>query len=148
MVQNSMGAIQIVAADLSFADKGIASAKVILTGFVVVFAVLFLLIGVIKFYSFLIGKAQDASGNRKKKEEIPPRTVNAESVTPKAAVPVSVAQMPSAEEGIPQEVIAVISAAVASMYGKADRAKIKSIKKAGGRSAWANAGVLDNTRPF
>ena len=93
--------------ELTMAEKGISSAKVILTGFVVVFAVLLLLIIIIKIYSAI------------------------------------------ETDGIPEEVIAVISAAVATMYGGKDKVRIKSVKKSGSkRSAWANAGVLENTRPF
>ena len=52
-------------------------------------------------------------------------------------------------DGVNDEVVAVISAAVAAMYGSSGKARIKSIKKSDtGRSAWANAGLLDNTRPF
>ena len=50
---------------------------------------------------------------------------------------------------IPEEVIAVISAAVATMYGGSEKVKIKSVKRSRAkRSAWANAGVIENTRPF
>ena len=101
--------------ELSLAEKGIASAKVVLTGFVVVFAMLILLIFIIKIYGAIIQKAQNAGKKSKAKK--------AETV---------------------------ISAAVATMYGSSEKARIKSIKKSsdGGRSAWAKAGVLDNTRPF
>ena len=56
----------------------------------------------------------------------------------------------AATDGISDEVVAVISAAVATMYGSSEKARIKSIKTSsdGGRSAWAKAGVLDKTRPF
>ena len=63
MVLNGIGLTQYAAAELSLAEKGIASAKVILTGFVVVFSVLLLLIGVIKLYSFIVGKAQGTGKN-------------------------------------------------------------------------------------
>ena len=43
--------------ELSLAEKGIASAKVVLTGFVVVFAMLILLIFIIKIYGAIIQKA-------------------------------------------------------------------------------------------
>ena len=147
MVLNGIGLTQFAAAELSLAEKGIASAKVILTGFVVVFSVLLLLIGVIKLYSFIVGMVQCSGGSKKKKnkEQTPPVK---KKVTAEVSEPVSPKQNPPVEEGIPEEVVAVIAAAVASVYGKSGRAKIKSIKKAGGRSAWANAGVLDNTRPF
>lgn len=55
-----------------------------------------------------------------------------------------------AESGIPEEVVAVISAAVYMMYGTSG-ASIASIRRAAQpsiRSAWAMAGLLENTRPF
>lgn len=131
---------------LTLAEKGITSAKVVLTGFVVVFAMLILLIFIIKIYSAIVQKAQSAGSNSKKgkknKDEKPaekPAAASAPVVTASAAT-----------DGISDEVVAVISAAVATMYGSSEKARIKSIKKSsdGGRSAWAKAGVLDNTRPF
>lgn len=127
---------------LTLAEKGITSAKVVLTGFVVVFAMLILLIFIIKIYSAIVQKAQSAGSNSKKgkknKDEKP------------AAAPAPVVTASAATDGISDEVVAVISAAVATMYGSSEKARIKSIKKSsdGGRSAWAKAGVLDNTRPF
>ena len=132
-------------AELSMAERGIESAKVILTGFVVVFAVLFMLIIIIKAYSTIVGKAQDAAYKKKKKQKI---NDSEEALFQNTSKPVS-PPAPAAQEGIPEEVIAVISAAVASMYDSPKGVRIKSIKKSGaGRSAWASAGVLDNTRPF
>ena len=129
-------------AELSLAEKGIASAKVVLTGFVVVFAVLILLIVIIKIYSGIVSAAQQGV---KKKTKVAEKPKEASAVT----TPVSVAPAPVADDGVNEEVIAVISAAVATMYGSPEKARIKSIKKSsGGRSAWANAGLLDNTRPF
>ncbi len=129
-------------AELSLAEKGIASAKVVLTGFVVVFAVLVLLIFIIKIYGGIVTKAQQ-SGNKKKK------VVEKQKAAPVSVTPVKVAPAPVAQDGVSEEVVAVISAAVATMYGSPEKARIKSIKKSsGGRSAWANAGLLDNTRPF
>lgn len=129
-------------AELSLAEKGIASAKVVLTGFVVVFAVLILLIVIIKIYSGIVSAAQQGG---KKKTKVAEKPKEAPAVT----TPVSVAPAPVADDGVNEEVIAVISAAVATMYGSPEKARIKSIKKSsGGRSAWANAGLLDNTRPF
>lgn len=129
-------------AELSLAEKGIASAKVVLTGFVVVFAVLVLLIVIIKIYSSIVTMAQQ-KGNKKTKVAEKPK----ESPAPTA--PVTTAPATVADDGVNEEIIAVISAAVATMYGSPEKARIKSIKKSsGGRSAWANAGLLDNTRPF
>lgn len=131
---------------LSLAEKGITSAKVVLTGFVVVFAMLILLIFIIKIYSAIVQKAQNAGSNSKKGEDKKDeKTAEKPVATPAPAVAAS-----TATDGISDEVVAVISAAVATMYGSSEKARIKSIKKSsdGGRSAWAKAGVLDNTRPF
>lgn len=132
------------AKELTMAEKGISSAKVVLTGFIVVFAMLLLLILIIKVYSTIVQKAQNG-GKKKKKTNVTStkQTALAPAIT-QAAAPA-----PSVQDGVSEEVVAVISAAVATMYGSPEKAKIKSIKKSnGGRSAWANAGVLDNTRPF
>ena len=131
--------------ELTMAEKGISSAKVILTGFVVVFAVLLLLIIIIKIYSAIVNKAQSTGFKAKKKVETPGKPE--ETVTKAEAVKEQPVQTQT--DGIPEEVIAVISAAVATMYGGKDKVRIKSVKKSGSkRSAWANAGVLENTRPF
>ncbi len=58
--------------ELSLAEKGIASAKVVLTGFVVVFAMLILLIFIIKIYGAIIQKAQDAEAKRAKRKRLKP----------------------------------------------------------------------------
>ena len=131
---------------LTLAEKGITSAKVVLTGFVVVFAMLILLIFIIKIYSAIVQKAQSAGSNSKKgKDKKDEKTAEKPVATPAPADTAS-----TATDGITDEVVAVISAAVATMYGSSEKARIKSIKKSsdGGRSAWAKAGVLDNTRPF
>ena len=131
---------------LTLAEKGITSAKVVLTGFVVVFAMLILLIFIIKIYSAIVQKAQNAGSNSKKgKDKKDEKSAEKPVATPAPAVTAS-----TATDGISDEVVAVISAAVATMYGSSEKARIKSIKKSsdGGRSAWAKAGVLDNTRPF
>lgn len=131
-------------AEMTFAERGIASAKVILTGFVVVFSVLLLLICIIKIYSTIVGKAQSVGVKTKKKQPEAPK--KPEPKAKPAAVEPAAADDP---DSIPEEVIAVISAAVYSMYGGKDKVRIKSVKKSSpGRSAWANAGVLENTRPF
>ena len=133
------------AGDLTMAEKGVASAKVILTGFVVVFSVLLLLIIIIKIYSAIVNKAQSTGLKAKNKVAVPEKPKTAET---KAKI---VREAPAAAQtdGIPEEVIAVISAAVATMYGGNDKVRIKSVKKSGSkRSAWANAGVIENTRPF
>lgn len=132
-------------AELTLAEKGIASAKVVLTGFVVVFVMLLLLILIIRIYSAIVSKAQQGGSKKKQKKT---DVVKSESTAP-AQQPAR-SSAPVAQDGVSDEVVAVISAAVATMYGSPEKAKIKSIKKSdsSGRSAWANAGLLDNTRPF
>lgn len=131
------------AANMTLAEKGISSAKVILTGFVVVFIVLLLLIAIIKIYSAIVSKALE-SGKKKKSME----KIESTAKTVQAPAP-AVSLVPAVQDGVSEEVVAVISAAVATMYGSSAKTRIKSIKKSGtGRSAWANAGVLENTRPF
>lgn len=131
---------------LTLAEKGITSAKVVLTGFVVVFAMLILLIFIIKIYSAIVQKAQSAGNNSKKGK----KNKDEKPAEKPAAAPAPVVTASAATDGISDEVVAVISAALATMYGSSEKARIKSIKKSsdGGRSAWAKAGVLDNTRPF
>lgn len=131
---------------LTLAEKGITSAKVVLTGFVVVFAMLILLIFIIKIYSAIVQKAQSAGSNSKKGK----KNKDEKPAEKPATAPAPVVTASAATDGISDEVVAVISAAVATMYGSSEKARIKSIKKSsdGGRSAWAKAGVLDNTRPF
>lgn len=131
---------------LTLAEKGITSAKVVLTGFVVVFAMLILLIFIIKIYSAIVQKAQSAGSNSKKGK----KNKDEKPAEKPVAAPAPVVTASATTDGISDEVVAVISAAVATMYGSSEKARIKSIKKSsdGGRSAWAKAGVLDNTRPF
>lgn len=132
-------------AELSLAEKGLISAKVVLTGFVIVFLMLILLIIIIKIYSTIVVKAQRSDTNKKKKD----RAENKSAEKPVLIKPDSPPSPSAAQNGVPDEVVAVISAAVVSACAPQSKVKIKSIKKSnGGRSAWANAGVLDNTRPF
>lgn len=148
MLQTSAGALMGVAAEMNLYDKSISAAKVILTGFVVVFSMLFLLIIVIKVYSTAIAGFQRAADKRSKKKDRVMERVSAERGAHIIKKPAYVTP-PSVEEGIPDEVVAVIAAAVAASFPSGSKPAIKSIKKAGGgRSAWANAGVLDNTRSF
>ena len=50
---------------------------------------------------------------------------------------------------VPDEIIAVISAAVASLYICSDKKfVIKSMKKSRPKPPWAMAGIFDNTNPF
>lgn len=113
---------------------------VVITGLVVVFLGLVLLIAFIS----IIGKiftAVDAKKKNKSAAAPAPKAVQAPAA---AASPVAAAD--------DDEIIAVISAAVA-MMGAADGKsyRVKSVKAAPGaasRSAWAMAGLKETTNPF
>ena len=127
-------------------DKFTISASMLLTGFTIVFSVLIFLIFIIWLYGFIITRAQGRvvdKKNEKKKVKIE-RKPDKKPIPP--AENKSAAQAQS--DGLSDEVVAVISAAVYSMYGSKDKVRIKSIKKSASRSAWGNAGILNNTRPF
>lgn len=124
---------------------------VLITGLVVVFCVLILLTFIIKGYSTLIYNAQNkkkgnkGSGSKKmeqKKEAPKPQVTKAVTQSPSAPV--------KAETGIPGEIIAAISAAIAVMNdGTGTSYTIKSVKRAAGsRPVWGTAGLMENTRPF
>lgn len=128
---------------MEFSEKIITSLTVLLTGFVVVFAVLFILIGIIKGYGIIVTKLEQKVKEKKAQKE----AASAKPVAPvQQQKPVQITE--TAESGISDEIVAVIAAAVDAMYGSSGKAKIKSIKKSDSRSAWSKAGILDNTRPF
>lgn len=116
-------------------DNVILSITILLTGFAVVFSVLLILIGIIKLYGTVIYKIQ----NRK---QIQKASRNAD-------LPKAVRDPEPASAVIPEEpedddaLIAVISAAVYSMYDPSS-VRVKSIRKAQGRSnAWRSAGLTE-----
>lgn len=124
-------------------DKLTLSLTVLLTGFVVVFVVLLLLIGIIKLYGTVIYNIQNRG--QKNKKNTPP--VKVTSQPEKVMEPVAVIETES-EEADDGELIAVIAAAVYSVYSSS-QVRIKSIRKSEARSnAWRSAGLSDNVRPF
>lgn len=136
----------ILAASLSFDEKVSTSLTTLLTGFVVVFAVLILLIIIIAVYGKIVSTAQNKSEEKKKAKAEALKQAEKAEKEKSATVPVSA---PNTVSGISDEIVAVIAAAVDSMYG-AGNTKITGIKKSAsvGRPVWGQAGVLDNTRPF
>lgn len=112
----------------------------LIAGFVIVFVVLVLLIVIITLYGKLIQFGQNTVSKRKSGKDNPEDT-KAKSVTRE-----EIEEMTSNE--IPDEIIAVIAAAVDSLYGSKPH-KIKNIKRSRSiRSSWGNAGIAENTRPF
>lgn len=128
---------------------------VVVSGISIVMGTLILLIIVFYLFGFVVSHMVDASQKRaakkaeKKKAKAP--QAKAENTAPVVQAPAPVA--PKAEldvqQGISEEIVAAISAAVYSMEG-AD-SKIVSIKRKNpvtGRNPWAQAAVAENTKPF
>ncbi len=125
-------------------------ASVCITGVAVVFVALVILIALVTLYGKVFDMintkaAAKAEAEKKAKEEEKP-AVEKKTV----AEPVSV---PIVQDGIEEEVVAVIMAAV-SAYGSQSGKKltVKNIRLSGGtangRSAWSSAGLSEATRPF
>jgi sodium pump decarboxylase gamma subunit len=120
-------------------DKFTLSLTILLTGFAVVFAVLFILIGIIKAYGTVVFNIQN-----KKREKKASRNADLPKVEREEPVQ-AVAEEPEVDDN---ELIAVISAAVYSVCSSS-KVRIKSIRKSPSRgSAWRSAGLSDNVRPF
>lgn len=114
---------------------------VLITGFVVVFSVLILLIAIIKLYSTIVYNAEMKAKARKEA-----KSKKDDDDTPKGTGAGGGSATANTAGGVSGEVLACIAAAVAMMYG--DNVRIKNIRKAPARSAWSNAGVVANTRAF
>jgi len=110
---------------------------VVIVGIVVVFVILLILVGLCNGMSRLLG------GGGKK---TPPPEKKAEAAPAQKEAPAPAAKV---EEGISNEVVAAISAAVACILGPDKKFSLRSVKRQkSGRSAWNAAGVAENTRPF
>ena len=120
-----------------------ADGTVVLTSITLVFAMLVALCLVIT----VEGKLFDALNNKKNPKPTPKK----ESKPAAAPAAKPAAPAPKTEGGIPGEIIAAISAAVATVVGgNAVIRGIKRIPKNGGsrRGAWGDAGVQEHTTPF
>ena len=120
-------------------------ASVVITGIVVVFIGLVLIILLVSIY----GKIFDVINNRAaRKAEEAKKAAEAEKAAAKPE-PVKVAA-PVVEDGIEEETVAVIMAAISAMSSaEGKKLVLKSVKTAKPqRPAWSTAGIIDNTRPF
>lgn len=120
-------------------------ASVVITGIVVVFIGLVLLILLVSIY----GKIFDVINNRAaRKAEEAKKAAEAEKAAAKPE-PVKVAA-PVVEDGIEEETVAVIMAAISAMSSaEGKKLVLQSVKTAKPqRPAWSTAGIIDNTRPF
>ena len=113
--------------------------NVTFSGIVIVFAMLVLLVLIL----ILFGKVSQLLKNEKPAPEAKRALVKVSETPAKSVDTAPVSTEPS------PEIIAVIAAAVASMYSDSNvKPIIKSVKRAGVRPAWAVAGIAENTRPF
>ena len=137
---------------MSFDQKVQLSLIVLLTGLVIVFAMLVFLTYLIKGYSAAIRaimsknkakKANAAIDSKPEKEDV---KVNESSAVSSEILPEQSTNL-VVEEGISEEVVAAISAAVCTMYGTSTN-KVTHIRRSvqSNRSAWGMAGLLDSTR--
>ena len=120
-----------------------ADGTVVLTSITLVFAMLIALCLIIT----VEGKLFDALNNKKNPKPAPKK----EDKPAAAPAAKPAAPAPKTEGGIPGEIIAAISAAVATVVGgNAVIRGIKRIPKNGGsrRGAWGDAGVQEHTTPF
>lgn len=112
--------------------------NVTLTGVTIVFAMLVLLVFIILVFGYIM------NGSKKEKNEAP--VMKQETAPAPAPDPVVTIEDDS------DEIIAVISAAVASIYeGTGKKPVIRAIRRSSNkseRSAWATAGIIENTRAF
>jgi len=94
----------------------------------------------------VFGKIMDRTSGSKKNDDRQAPAVKEAAPAPSSAAKAAPMQI---EEGISDEIIAVISASVSAMMGGTKNFVIKSVKSAqNGRSVWSMAGMQQNTNPF
>lgn len=122
-------------------------ASVVITGIVVVFIALILLILLVTIY----GSIFKVINNRKAKkaEDAKKADEKAKTVETKPQQEAKVT-IPVVEDGIEEETVAVIMAAISAMSSASGKNLVlRSVKTAKPqRSAWSAAGIIENTRPF
>ena len=113
---------------------------VTITGIVLVFLILVLLMAIIT----LEGKIFDSMNAKKKAAKA---AASKPAAPAKPAAPVqqaAAAPAPQVEAGIPGDVVAAIMAAIYSMGN--GKYVLKAVRR--GKNGWGNAGVNDTTAPF
>lgn len=111
--------------------------SVVITGLVVVFSALIILV----IFISIFGKSFKALSKTDKPKEAKPQAPTIQQATE---------IKPVTENGIDDEIIAVIAAAISAISSETGKKlAIRSIKRTDRSvNAWARAGVLENTRPF
>lgn len=115
---------------------------VTLTGIVLVFAILVLLMAII----MLEGKIFDSMDKKKAAAKAAPKAPAAPAPAAKAAAAQApaAAPAPQVEAGIPGDVVAAIMAAIHAMGN--GKYVLKAVRR--GNNGWGKAGVNDTTAPF
>ena len=116
------------------------SLNVLVTGIVVVFAVLLLLIMLIKLYSTIVYKAQNRTPKAPKGDN---DSAMKSTVINNNGAAMAVAQ----PQGLTDELIAVITAAAVATMGTSN-IRVTGIRRRNGRSEWSDAGVRESVQPF
>lgn len=131
-------------------DRGELMVNTTITGLVVVFSVLIILTLLFACYGKIVDKINGVSVKKKKapkaaKPAAPAPKPQASVLAAKAAAPAA-----SADGSIPEEIVAVIAAAVAAMSDGDTSYRISGIRRAPrqGASAWRQAALAENTRRF
>lgn len=130
--------------------SGTFTATVVVAGLGIVLATLALLIIVFKLFGNVVSKSQNKAKEKAKKEQMEKMQKAVSNPTP---VPKKTSTRPETQSGISGEVVAAISAAIYQIEGEG--AVIRSVtpisKKQSPinvRNPWANAAIIENTRPF
>ncbi len=134
---------------MSLSDAG----SKIIVGFTVVFIGLILLVTIFSIMGLVFNAISKSSAKKseKKKAKADKKSSEKKTVIAEKREEPAVAPAPVIEDGISDEVVAVIAAAIASMSDGETRYAVRSIKKTrniGGRPVWAMAGIRENTSSF
>lgn len=130
-------------------DRGDLMVNTTITGLVVVFSVLIILTLLFACYGKIVDKINGVSVKKKKA----PKAAKPAAPAPKSQASVLAAKAApaaSADGSIPEEIVAVIAAAVAAMSDGDTTYRISGIRRAPrqGASAWRQAALAENTRRF
>lgn len=119
---------------------------VVLTGLLVVFIALILLVVIVQLFGKLMVVLNDAATTRKQREAVAPKA----SPTPPAVPAPQVVEVVS--DGLSGDIVAAITGAISAILAEEGTGKtyvVRSIQRTrGGKSAWSAAGIMENTRPF
>lgn len=126
-------------------DRSLAfTLTVIIAGLGIVLLTLMLLILIFNLFGKAVNSAQQRALKKTEKPIAP--SVPAPPVITKKELPLP----PAVDEGAPPEVVAAITAAVYMLEGEG--AAVKSItplkRTSGAQSVWAQAAIIENTKPF